>query len=493
MRSTALIILLLCAHVEILAQQPASGWRAGLGKAVITPQKPMWMAGYSSRDKPAEGKLHDLWAKALVIEDAAGHKAVLVTLDLVGIDRELSQIICRMLTGRFGYSRERIILSVSHTHTGPVVGNNLNEMFFLDEAQQKLVREYAEFLPRQIQRAVAQAQQELAPALLSWSIGRATFAVNRRNNKEPDVPKLKDAGELKGPVDHDVPALAIRDHRGGLRGIVFGYACHATVLNFMQWSGDYPGFAQIELERAHPGAVAMFFAGCGGDQNPLPRRTVARAEDYGKQLASAVQAVLAGGGQREIRGVLSPCYAEVPLPFGAPPSRDELVKKTLSKDRHVAHHARKVLAALNENKPLPTSYPYPVQVWSFGADLDLVALGGEVVVDYALRIKSELRPKATWVMGYANDVMAYIPSQRVLKEGGYEGGGAMVYYGHPTVWGPRVEETVINAVHALAKSSRTLSAVPRGQPSWCDDVDVPCFRRPLMWRLWRRPHTVFLR
>jgi hypothetical protein len=76
------------------------------------------------------------------------------------------------------------------------------------------------------------------------------------------------------------------------------------------------------------------------------------------------------------------------------------------------------------------------------------------VVDYSLRLKKELSPDKTWVAGYSNDVMAYIPSLRVLKEGGYEGGGAMLYYGLPTVWSPRVEETIVAAVHETARQAR---------------------------------------
>ena len=181
---------------------------------------------------------------------------------------------------------EAITLSVSHTHTGPVVHSNLNTMYQLDDEQRQLVRDYADTLHQRVVEVVAAARKELKPARLEWGIGAATFAVNRRNNKEKDVPQLIEKGELKGPVDHEVPVLAVRG-AGELRAVVFGYACHATVLDFYQWSGDYPGFAQIALEKAHPGAVALFWAGCGGDQNPLPRRSVALAEKYGTLLAEA--------------------------------------------------------------------------------------------------------------------------------------------------------------------------------------------------------------
>ncbi|MBI1916721.1 MAG: hypothetical protein HYS12_18605 [Planctomycetes bacterium] len=101
-----------------------------------------------------------------------------------------------------------------------------------------------------------------------------------------------------------------------------------------------------------------------------------------------------------------------------------------------------------------------MQAWQLGDGPTLLALGGEVVVDYALRLKKELGEDRTWVAGYSNDVMAYIPSLRVLMEGGYEGGGAMVYYGLPTVWSPRVEERIVKAAHEQAKRARKARLSP---------------------------------
>jgi hypothetical protein len=86
----------------------------------------------------------------------------------------------------------------------------------------------------------------------------------------------------------------------------------------------------------------------------------------------------------------------------------------------------------------------PVQVWRIG-DWRLVALGGEVVVDYLLRIRRE-HQGPIWAAGYANDVSCYVPSLRVLREGGYEGGGAMLYYGRPGPFDESVEERIVSAV-----------------------------------------------
>jgi hypothetical protein len=450
-RLAPLLIAALFALPARAADAPT--WKAGAARVKITPERPMWMSGYSSRTKPAEGTLIDLWAKALVLEDPDGHRVALVTADLVGIPRDLSVAVCADITKKHKLPRECVCLAVSHTHTGPVVGSNLNAMYFLDDEQQRLVEDYAKALREKLVEVVGTAIGNLEPADLTRGNGYVTFAVNRRNNKEPDVPKLRDQGQLKGPVDHNVPVLAVRDKQGRVKAVVCGYACHSTVLPFYQWSGDYPGFAQIALEKKYPGAVALFWAGCGADQNPLPRRSVELAEKYGQELARGVAAVL-DAPMAPVTGGLSAAYTEVNLPFADLPTRDKLVEDSTSKDRYVAARAKDLLQQIKEKGSLAGSYPYPVQAWQLGRDLTFVALGGEVVVDYSLRLKKELGRDATWVAGYTNDVMAYIPSLRVLKEGGYEGGGAMVYYGLPTVWGPKVEEVIVAAVHEQVKKVR---------------------------------------
>lgn len=429
----------------------ADDWRAGVAKVNVTPEEPMWMSGYGGRDRPAEGKLTDLWAKALVLEDPDGNRAVLVTLDLVGIGRDTSLAVKQRLQKEHGLRPEQIALNCSHTHTGPVVGRNLAAMYFLSEDQGKLVERYETTLVDKMVECVAAALEDLDPARLAWGVGACDVAVNRRENPEADVPRLRAEGKLKGPFDHDVPVLQVADADGAPRAIVFGYACHATVLNFYQWSGDWPGFACIELEKAHPGAVALFWAGCGADQNPLPRRSVELAQEYGRRMAAAVDESLRSE-LTPVRGPLRFSYQEIELSFARLPSREDLIASTQSADRFEAGRAKHLLDKLDSTGELPATYPYPVQVWRLGDEVLFLTLGGEVVVDFAARLKADFGRRRTWVAGYTNDVMAYVPSRRVLREGGYEGGGAMVYYGLPSPWSETVEEDIIAAVHRLARS-----------------------------------------
>jgi neutral ceramidase len=451
-RTLCLIATLAC---TVWGSTPGPGvaaedaWQAGVARIRITPEPGMWMAGYASRDRPADGTLTELWAKALVLEDAAGHRGVLITADLIGFSRELSQAICEDLAEPYGLERGQIAICASHTHTGPALWRNLAPLHYLivDPDQQQRIEAYTRSVQGKIVEVTRRALQNLEPAQLAWGSGRATFAVNRRNNRPENlVEQLRAEGKLQGPVDHDVPVLAVRDSRGDLACVVFGYACHATVLSSYEWSGDYPGFAQLELESRHPGCQAMFWAGCGADQNPLPRRTVALAREYGRQLASAVEHVLDGKLDR-IQPGLATRYQEIQLPFAELPSPEAIRQDLQATNRYVAARARSLLDQIQSGQPLQPCYPYPVQVWRLGQDVQWIFLGGEVVVDFATRLKQELGDRKTWVAGYANDVMAYIGSRRILREGGYEGETAMVYYGLPTRWAPESEDCIVTEVH----------------------------------------------
>ncbi len=438
--------------IETSAQDELK-WKSGAAKISITPDKYIWMSGYGSRDKPAEGKLTDLWAKAQVIQDEKGSRAAVVTLDLVGIDRELSVQICEQLKSKYDLDRSRIAICTSHTHTGPAVGRNLGAMLVwrLNEKQLKEIDQYGDALVAKVTEVVGHAIKNLEPVSLKWGSGTSTFAVNRRTNSEANVPEARTNGQLKGPFDHDVPVLAAYDASSKLKSVLFGYACHSTVLGTYQWSGDYPAFAMMDLEEIHPGCVALFWAGCGADQNPLPRRTVEHARHYGRRLADSVESVLLTSKMRDIKGELGVRYREIDLAFGPLPTREQLANDSQAKDPYIASRAIILLKQIDSGKPLSQTYPYPVSAWTIGDDVQFISLGGEVVVDFAVRLKAELKGPKTWVAGYSNDVMAYIPSRRVLTEGGYEGGGAMIYYGQPTVWAPEVEESIVKEVHALLR------------------------------------------
>lgn len=324
------------------ARLNADDWQAGVARVKITPDQPLVLSGKHQRNEPAAGTLHDLWAKALVLQDADGRRVVLVTLDLVGIDRDLSHAVCAELRQRYRLERSQVALATSHTHNGPIVGSNLANMFFLDPAQQALLDSYAANLRKQLVAVVGGALGRLAPCRLAWGKGTIDFAINRRNNPRSEIDARIAGGNFRGPVDHDVPVLSVVDQDSRLKAVVFGYACHPIWLrHFNVWSGDFPGIAQARLEQAHPDAVALFWAGCGGDQNPVSRTgnleraeaqsalldtkwkpaAVEEVEYLGGRLAGAVEIVLARKPDY-LAADLAFGYREIDLPLAKAPDRE---------------------------------------------------------------------------------------------------------------------------------------------------------------------------
>jgi hypothetical protein len=397
------------------------------------------MGGYAARTHPSEGIRQHIFVKALALKDDTGAITVLVTSDLLGFPGEVSEPIFARVQQQFGLPRERVALNSSHTHSAPVVGSMLSPAYPLRGGDRDVIRAYTAHLQDQVVEVIGKSIQNLGPAELSFEQGFAGVAVNRRRVGHRDYP---------GPVEQDVPVLAVRAPDHTLRAIVFGYACHNTVLSDYQINGDWAGYAQADLEKIYPGSIAMFVQDCGADANPLPRRTVGLAISYGETIATAVDQVLQAK-MRPVDGPLTAGFISVNLPFQKPPSRAELESQARSQNALLRRHAELMLQILDQKGKLPDHHSYPIEVWQFGKDLTFIALGGEVVVDYSLLFKREYGFDKLWVAGYTNDVFAYIPSRRVLKEGGYEGGGAMIAYGQPAPFTPDVEEIISEGVASL--------------------------------------------
>jgi hypothetical protein len=423
----------------------------------------MWMAGYAARTKPSEGKVHDLHAKALALEDGQDNRLVIVTLDLIGIDRAMRDWIVREVDRRHALAPERLLINASHTHCGPVLRETRysiygSSFYGLSPEQMQQCHAYCDQLRGQLVDLVGAALKDMSPARLAYTHARAGFAMNRRLKTEQG---WRISPNPDGPVDHDVPVLRVDAPDGRLRAVLFGYACHSTTLSFYQFCGDYPGFAQAYLEASHPETTALFMAGCGADQNPYPRRKergLQLCQEHGRALANAVEAALEAP-PRPIRGPLRAALEEVTLDFAEPPDRATLEQEAKSQNKYERQHAEFLLKQLEHEGKITATYPYLVQAIQFGDDVTMVALAGEVVVDYALRFKQELAGPPVWVAGYSNDVFGYVPSLRVLQEGGYEAGGAMRYTPLPGPFAASVEDRVVRAVHRLTEKVRE----PRGK------------------------------
>jgi hypothetical protein len=452
------VVQLLLGLLSVLMPLPAARaadaeWKVGLAAVKITPERPVFLAGYASRNKPFTKVEADLYAKALALEDSQGHRAVLVTTDLVGLTAAVAEPIFERLRDKTGLKREQILLNSSHTHTGPMlmlrvpVRDSENERLSASDLERNV--EYTRQLQDKIVDVVQKSTAHLEPARLSWGVGVCPFVMNRREFTANGVIL---GVNPRGLADRTAPILRIDTPDGKLHGVLFGAAVHGTTLggDIYELCGDYAGFAQAYVEEKHPSVQAMFMIGCAGDANPYPRGTMELAHAHGVTLGKEICRLLESKLQ-PVRGPLHIAFDKVALPLQAPPSREELKKQTGRRGSIQAGVAQKMLATLDRGEKLPDHYDCPIAVWQFDDDLTLVGLSGEVVVDYVSMLEKALGPRKLWLTAYCNDVYGYLPSAQVLREGGYETRG--LYSGGIGYFDAKAQDVLVAKVKELAKKA----------------------------------------
>jgi hypothetical protein len=459
--ATALLGLLALLSIGSPAAAAAPAWKVGLAQVKITPERPVFLSGYANRNKPFEKVTADLYAKALALEDGDGHLAVLVTTDLLGFPAAVAEPICARVVAKSTLKREQILLSSSHVHTGPELSLKARASGGRSPGDAQRTVEYTRQLQDKVVEVVLAALKKREPARLSWGTGVAHFVMNRRQFTPGGVIL---GANPRGLADRTVPVLRVEAPDGKLRAVLFGAATHNTTLTGQCYElcGDYAGFAQAYVQEQHPGAQAMFLLGCAGDSDPYPRGTMKLAREHGTTLGKEVCRVLQTKLQ-PVNGPLKIAFAKVALPLQKPPARAELKKQAAENGGVRAMVARQMLAALDRGEKLPGHYDCPVAVWQFGTDLTLVALSGEVVVDYVALLEKALGPNRLWPAAYCNDVFGYLPSARVLSEGGYETRG--LYAGGIGLFDPKAQDVLLDKVRDLARKAGRPLPRPKEEPS----------------------------
>lgn len=469
------LLMSLCLFAQGPVQQPApsivpepneSAWKAGAVTLDITPPVPLPLSGYHSRgNRPFVDVAQPLRARVLVLQWQSDRPVVFITVDLLGVPTAFTAAVKEDIARSFDIPADRVVIVASHTHSGPAIHEQFKTMLGFTEGQSRAIDQYVQHLERLLVGGVNAAMRTARAATLWYGEGTCRFAMNRRERRGDQIVL---GVNPDGPVDHSVPVLWVRDATDGRPlAVLFGYACHCTTLggDFFRICGDYAGYAQDTLEQRFPGLVPCFVTGCGGDANPYPRGTLALAREHGQSLARAVEATLADS----LRLVCGPVYSKqsvIALAFSNAPPLEEFERRARTLSGWPGGHARWILEMARRNGgKLPETYPYQLQAFQFGNDLTFLAMAGEVVVEYGLNLKRRfLRPDGPplWVAAYANDVFAYIPTARMLEEGGYEPVHSMAAWGWHTTWDRSVEERVLDAAAALIEAVRELhrAAVP---------------------------------
>ncbi len=450
-------ILVLSSYWSCLSALADERWRIGVGKIDITPTEPVILAGYGSRTKPSEGIDTKLWARALVIGESKPH--LVIAVDNCGVTQQITDRVFARINQKNNLQRDSFVVCSTHTHTAPSLPGYAPVIWLerAGPAEMDAAQRYAKFLEDGLVKLAGHVLANRVDATLWYGQGRVTFGGNRRVLSQG---KWHTFGfQLDGHVDHSLPVLVAKNADQKPVAIWTNYACHCTTLGARNMvSGDWVGFANEEIEKQFSGAVALTTIGCGADVGPQPSGSLTIAARHGRDIADEVNRLVETNlSMKRITGDLLSNSRQVDLPF-APIEQREYWQQQSELTGFNGVHGRQMLKRIEQNGSLETALPYRITTWQFGDELGMVFLPGEVCVDYAVRLKLENDWRRLWINGWSNDVPCYIPSKKVLLEGGYEADFSMIYYNQPSRFDNSIEEKIITATNQLLGDSFRASA-----------------------------------
>jgi len=427
-------------------------WQVGYAEADITPA-PMQvqMSGYG-RERYAKGTLAPLMTQALVLQDQDGRRALLITADILDLDRVMVEVIRRAVTRKHGIAPENILLAASHTHWGPAVRFRMS--FSVGGPNVWYMRQMED----RILASVDQAIQNLSPGTLQY--GPIDFRGIGCNRRLPKNGQIVFGPNPEGSFDGHTPILRIERHTAPRQLVLVGHACHPTDSGaIQQWSPAYPGAMRAYLQTHLPDTRALFVQGCGADAKVVHRdpdtgawvfaSDPERARAAGESLAQAVLARLKKGDMKALDSSLACTVKTGEISYGQPWTPEEIARQAYEGDNGhwMTWAARQSLALPNTSR----DFQYEVQIWKLGNRLTLFAMEGEVCSPWGPMLRAMATTKDAMVIAYANSTGSYIPDRRIMREGGYEVMSSQQAYALPAPFTENIETEIKQIVtQALA-------------------------------------------
>lgn len=414
--------------------------RIGSANADITPDWSLTLAGFAARKKPSAGVAQPLHVRVAVLEsehdEGSRERAVVVAVDLLWWGPQQVPTLRRGIAAITGAPEANVMFSASHTHSGPQASTRASATVGVADPR------FLDLLQERTLAAAKDAVSDLEPVTVERVTGEHTLGFNRRLNLNPD-----------GAEDPTLTVVNFRRPDGTPKTLFVHYTCHPVITQEYLISGEFCGMAMSSLE-AELGVNALFLQGCCGDINPDvsgERRTVrgtnTDVEREGMRLAASVRSLLAGADTVLETVPLRSAHEIVELPLAVLPTDEELES---GKDEPgvQGEWARALLAHPEWRTP---SIPLHLQRLDIADGLSLLAMDGEIVVEYGLRVRKN-SGDAVLPMGYANGMTGYVPTAKQIAEGGYEAGGAIPYFFLPAPFDPSVEVVLGDALDRLVAS-----------------------------------------
>lgn len=406
-----------------------------IAKAVISPKLGTRLAGFNNR-LPSQGILDDLALQVLLLIDDFGNRSLLISGEIIGFETSFVKKIRRYVKNNFPRIKESdICFNATHTHGGPAT------VYFVD-AIGSYDANYIKFLEKTLKNCIHSVfKSKPKVGKMFGGMGNCNLSVNRRLPSGMGV-------NLKGSTDKNVGVILIKSKKEEI--LVINYACHPTIMNSNFISGDYPSATTRALKaQSKISREVIFLQGAGADVKPRCFSEDGLKFRYGNSFDVAkIANLLVTSVNKVLAKRLTPlllklksnfCY--INLPYNSNPD----LKLPFLKGGKKIYQTRK---KENPNDGVTIE----LQVWVLSKECQLVALSGEVCHKIGVHSKKLTSCSIPFFLGYSNGLPCYIPTDKITKEGGYEGHTSMQYYGHPQPIKSGSEKKIYDSLKVLINS-----------------------------------------
>jgi neutral ceramidase len=436
--------------------------KAGFFEKDITPPVGGFLDGFDGRTMPSEGVTDPLFLRILTLEDSKGTKIVLVTADLLSFPADMSWRIKKWTENHLGMKSSSVILNSSHTHCGPVL--TMDSVY----PRWNVDLFYVDLLESTIRQGIQSAVENLASSVVKYGVFSSDLGIDRRLPKpDKDGKKVWDWGPYeRGYYNPDMSVLAIYSENGlNLKGLLYSYGCHPTARGGQNISADFPGAVSRGLKKnLGENIYTLFTQGAGGNVKPriydLEKKSFKtpdqqELDNFGQKYADQISNYLQSGNMKEIPLELSSAEKEFDIPFDLKRLPGEkILREYTEKDNSNYHNIAYKLWAwqlLEEQrtKTIPENYRMHLTKINLNRDVQIVGLSGEVVAGIARMVKDLYPDKNTVFLGYCSYNRLYIPTSKIIEEGGYEGDYSMVYCLAPAPFVKNIDKIIKREVLSL--------------------------------------------
>ncbi len=405
----------------------------GIAKEMVTPCVLSKMAGYASRTETFKGIHDDLYVKACLMKNETD-QTFIIGFDIIQFSHILNEKIQDYLYTKYSIKKEQVVISYSHTHAGPEVKS-------FKQRDNKLI--YEDFLFERTKCCIDKVFLNLFDGDAYYAVSTGDWNVNRRKIVDNEVIMAPNYDAIK---DRDLWMLILKDSDGDIRGIFYNYSCHPVTLSTTLFiSSEYPGRINQLLEAKYYGCIAGFLQGSAGNMRPLISAkgnkfnpcSFEEVDRMALSMTAAIESVINKAAYEKIQPVLKAVSFIIPAEIEAL-SKEQFEQMAQTETSGMKERYKYVAEHYDEIKDVVDIHAGLVKLSN---DLYLAYMGGEVCYEIKLIVQNVLKDKKLIFLGY-NEAITYIPSDRIIQEGGYEGSRAQLMAGFKGPFKKGIDKTV---------------------------------------------------